>query len=383
MNHKLLSVIIPARNESPSIYFTFHSIMNCLEADGIDYRDVEIIIVDNCSDDRRNPQRGTWGTTDYLAGRGSYWNRIIRIVRDPLAGNHSARNTGARIAVGKYLFFSDAHVAHAPGFFKNMIKACEESGGMVHAQFQYMGAYPPQIRSSGLGYTIKLGEEIKGTWHGRQLSNDWFYIFGQGHWAVMVSREQFLDFGGYPAIHRTYGGGEFYINSKWWMFGSCCVVEPKAIGYHLASGRNYSYNQLMDYTHNLFNIGLALGMDDWVERTYINKLRKINKPILDKMMDEARVESEQDRKFIDKRKKMTFNEMIVNRPWDIMNDKKIGRHDSSILIYHDTWKKHLAESPVATEVYNNSKYQKDLEKLIRENLQPFVYRPDPTSSTDS
>ena len=40
----LLSVIIPARQEFPNIVHTFHSIMNCIEADGIDPKEVEIII---------------------------------------------------------------------------------------------------------------------------------------------------------------------------------------------------------------------------------------------------------------------------------------------------------------------------------------------------
>src|SRR3990167_10318696 len=83
----LLSVIIPARNEFPNIVHTFHAIMNCVEADGIDPKDVEVIIVDNCSTDWQQ-ERYDWskpgdrGTVNHLMPRGSYWARHVRVVYD-------------------------------------------------------------------------------------------------------------------------------------------------------------------------------------------------------------------------------------------------------------------------------------------------------------
>ena len=369
---KLLSVVIPARNEFPNVSFTIHNILSIWETDGFDYRDLEIIIVDNCSDDDRYPNRGTGGTTSYLMGRGAYFNRIIRVLYDPLAGNHSARNKGARIARGKYVYFSDAHMSLAPGFFKNMLSTCEETGGLVHGALQFMGAYPPTDRGAGFGYSVKLGEEIKGTWNNYKIADTWFYVPAQGHWGLMANREQFLDFGGYPEIHRCYGGGEFYTDMKWWLYGSNVVVEPRSIGYHLASGRGYSYNH-DDYVHNVMNIGVALGMDDWVERMYINNLRKGRKEVLDKMMEEAYKETDSDRKVIEKRRKKTFNELLIERPWDRLNQERHGYHKSGLTIFHDTIIDMFKQSPQALEAYKNSKYQEGLDKFINENLSEFVY----------
>src|SRR3990167_11337505 len=121
MHRPLLSIVIPARGEFPNVVHTFYSIIHALEADGFTYKDFEIIIVDNCSTDDIYPQRGTKGTTSYLMPRGAFYNRILRVVRDPIAGNHTARTTGARVARGKDLFFSDAHMAYKPGVFKYMI----------------------------------------------------------------------------------------------------------------------------------------------------------------------------------------------------------------------------------------------------------------------
>jgi len=376
----ILSVIIPARNEFPNVVHTFYSILHCWEADGFDPKQIEIIIVNNCSTDWLDPKYdsskpGDRGTTNYLMPRGAYNARILRVIYDPLAGNHSARNKGARIARGKYLFFSDAHMAYRPGFFKYGIQAVEESGGIVHGGIGWMGAYPPHDSGVGMQYTIKLGEEWKGTWNNyRPWSDRWFYIPAQGHCSVLVKRKQFLEYGGYPDIHRTYGGGEFYTNMKWWMMGLTVATEPRAIGYHLASGRGYSWNH-DDYIHNVFNCAYALGADDWLERTYLNYLRNGRREVLDRMMNEARIEMAKDREWIESKRVKTFNELLIERPWDKLNDERGGKHNSSMLIYHDTWLDLLKKSPQALQYYEKeAKYQKGLEEFIDTNLSQYVYK---------
>lgn len=675
-----LSIVIPARNEFPQICFTIYSIVNDLET-FLKPGDWEIIIVNNCSTDEEFPRRALGGTTDYLMSRGMYWNGLLRVMYDPQAGNHSARNRGAEVAKGDYVFFSDAHMSYNVGFFKEMLRACEESGGIAHGTINWMGAYPPT--HVGYGYTLKLGEEIKGcvdektelltsdgwkkwnevdlntkfitvntktknieiqkpydllirehnssmvnisgrsynalltnyhrtiysvrgnndwkikeakdinkkdrlplgtngiqkghsqisddlveligwiiaegsfdkdtiiitqyteknrkkiqkllnnldisycikdkkkrdfkihqndtkkikkllpkkeltfdfllklsraqldklynvlisadgtktetnesfiqvnkttidafqflcvligraskhyiktpeyfkgnhygkkdinivsvkknkysnpskialvdysgkvwcpslkngtviarrnghvyptgnTWNNYCVSNEeWFYIPAQGHCSVMVNRQQFLDFGGYPEYHRTYGGGEFYLNMKWWMFGKPSVVVPKAFGYHGAWGRGYSYDH-NDYIHNVLYIGKCLGMDDWTERAYINWCRKHSKGAMEKIMYDADREANRgERQFIEKRRKKTFNQLIVERPWDKLNDERFGRHNSGLVVYHDSIIPLFEESENSREAYKNAKYKEDLNKFINENLSEFVYR---------
>lgn len=366
-----LSVIIPARNEFPHVVFTFYSIVHALEAEGFTYKDFEIIIVNNASDDDTFPQRGTKGTTSYLFARGGYYNRVLRVIYAPIAGNHAVRNLGAQIARGEYVYFSDAHMAFSPGFFTKMMKAVDESGGLVHGAVQWMGAYPPTESGMGYGYSIKLGEEIKGTWNNYRVADSWFYVPAQGHWGVMALKSQFLAFRGYPSVHRTYGGGEFYTDMKWWLFGSCVVVEPHAIGYHLASGRGYSYNH-DDYIHNVLNCAYALGIDDWRERAYMNWLRHGNKQVLDRIMEEGEREMAEDRKFIEKHRKTTFNKLIVEKPWDKLNDQRHKNHYSGLTIFHDTWL-NLIKGTHVEKIYPG-KYQLELEKFINENLSQYVYK---------
>lgn len=389
----ILSIVIPARNEFPNIVHTVHSIINCLDGDGFSINDWEIIIVDNGSDDNGNifcedcgekevgdaaweidkTKPATRGTTTYLMGRGGYYSGKIRVLYDPIFGNHSARNKGVAIAKGEYVFFSDAHMSYRPGFFKHMIRACKESGGLVHGVIAWMGAYPPHHGGLGYQYTIKLGEEIKGTWAPYCTTDkDWFYIQAQGHCSVMVNRKQFIQFGGYPKYHRTYGGGEFYTDMKWWMFGSCVVVESRAIGYHLASGRGYSYNH-DDYIHNVMNIGYALGMDDWLERAYLNWCRNGRREVLDGMMAEAQKEMASDRKFIEKHRKYTFNRLLIEQPWNKLNIAKHGSSSCSLLIFENTWLD-LIKGTKVEKMYEESKYQKQLAEFIDLNLSKYVYK---------
>src|SRR3990167_3501587 len=378
----ILSVIIPARNEFPNIVHTFYSIMHCVEADGIDPAQVEIIIVNNCSEDWNDPKYdwtkpGDRGTTAHLMPRGAYWGRNLRVLYDPIPGNHPARTKGAKIARGKYLFFSDAHMSYRPGCFKYGLDTIQKTKGIVHFAINWMGAYPPHEGGTGTQYTIKLGEEIKGTWANyRPWDNDFFYIFGLGHCSVLVERKQFLEFGGYNEFGRTYGGGEFFVNALWWMMGSNVVVDPRCIGYHLASSRGYSYHH-DNYIENVLGIAYALGMDDWRERTYINYLRRGRKEVLDKIMERNEKEYAERMQKIEKERKKTFNEVLVERPWDQMNMEKGGAKNSSLLIFHNTWLALLKEAPeYVKEAYRNSKYQIQLDKFIKEKLWDYVYKKD-------
>ena len=155
------------------------------------------------------------------------------------------------------------------------------------------------------------------------------------------------------------------------MFGSSVVVEPKAIGYHLASPRGYTYNH-DDYLHNVLNIGMALDMMDWTERAWINWLRRGRTELLEKMWKEAEEETAEDRKFIQKKRVMTFNEMLKELPWDKMNDKKHGKHLSGLQIFHDSWLPLIKDTPA--EKYYPGKYQVGLEKFINSYLSEFVYK---------
>lgn len=364
LNEPLISIVISARNEFPNVIHTIHSIVNDLESSGYgvvgkERGNFEILLVDNGSEDRTSEFFTYAKSNETLSGlipspRGMITNHYLKVVFDPTMGNVSARNTGAKFARGKYLFFCDGHLAIRSGAFAAMIKAIDETGGLVHPVIEWMGAYPPK---GGWQYSLKLGEKFWGTWN--RLAVDLerpFYIPMSGHCCLGMLREQFEKFHGYNDFFRVYGGGETYLDLKWWMFGSTSVTVPKALVYHLSAGRGYSY-KMDDLIHNMALSAYLIGGMKWWERiliTYLNKPHT-NKDAVHKLCEEGLEEGKEDRKFIEANTKVSFPKVLETLPWDKMNDEKFGHHSSGIIIFED-WLTRLTD-PEALSIYKNSKYQ--------------------------
>lgn len=359
---KFVSVVISARDEMPNIVHTVHSIANDLET-FLTNDAWEIIIVDNGS---KNPD--SWR---FLAERGMYYHRNIRVLHDPLMGNVTARNKGAKIAKGKYLFFSDAHMSYRIGSFERAIKAIQETGGIVHGAVQWMGGHDPS--SPSFQYSIKIGEKLWGTWNMARIGFDnYFYIAGSGHCFLGVERQQFLDFGGYNDWFRCYGGGELYLAFKWWMMGAPVVCEPRAVGYHLSAGRGYNYHN-NDLIHNMMLLGFAIGADALAERIYIRYMEKpgIHRDILDELYADAQKEAESDREMFRLKQAKSFYDVLKDRPWDSKNLEQFGEKQSFVTVYDHTW---INELPAESKsFYDASPLQKELRAYIDEHLADAVY----------
>lgn len=362
-----LSIIISARDEFPQIVQTCHAIIADVET-FLKQNEWEIIIVDNCSKDP-----DSWR---FLAERGMYFHRNIRILHDPLAGNVTARNKGAKIANGEVIAFCDAHMAFKVGSFKAMYDAVIEGGGIVHAPVQWMGGYEPSEPS--YQYTIKLGEKLWGTWNRNIVSDkEPFYIPVCGHCILLVRRKEFLDFGGYNNYFRCYGGGEVYLDMKWYMLGSHVRSVPTALAYHLSAGRGYSFKQ-DDLIHNMMLLALSLGADAMAERVYIRYLGKesVNKISLDRLYSEAKTEARSDRELLLPRTVKSFYDVLIEKPWDKLNIEKFGIASSSMGIYDKSWTNNLTGE--AKEYFIRSPLQADLQELIDKTpeLSQHLYKPE-------
>jgi hypothetical protein len=103
-------------------------------------------------------------------------------------------------------------------------------------------------------------------------------------------------------------------------------------------------------------------------------LRHGRKDVLDAMLVRGEKEYASDRAFVEKRKVKTFNDLIVEQPWDVMNTRLFGKANGCMTIFHPTWLRLLEESPVAKAAYENSKYQKDLDTFITTKLSKFIYK---------
>ena len=96
---------------------------------------------------------------------------------------------------------------------------------------------------------------------------------------------------------------------------------------------------------------------------------------MERIWKEAEIETVEDRKFIEKRRTKTFNELLLERPWKKMNETKHGHGLDNLLIYHDSWISLLRQAPqYVQDIYDNSEKQKGLDKFINENLSQYVYK---------
>lgn len=363
-----VSVVISARNEFPNIVHTVHGILNDLSS-FLEHREYEIIIVDNGSTDNTSSPNIV-GTSDFLRMRGVFHDRVVKIVHDPVMGNVSARNKGAAIATGEYLFFSDAHMSYKPGSFKAMMEAIDESGGIVHPSVDWMGAFPAEPNYQ---YSVKLGEKMWGTWARNKVADTWFYIPMSGHCCLGMKRQQFLDFGGYNPFFRCYGGGEFYLDMKWWMLGSSVVCEPRALCYHLSAGRGYSYDH-DDLVHNMMLCAYVIGGEPWAERllvTYLNKTGARPERVRE-LYRQAREEGAPDRAWIEEHATRTFHDILDTLPWDAANKEWHGTAKSGLLIF-ENWVNEL-RTEEAKELYETSTMQQELSRTINERWGVHVYK---------
>ena len=371
-----ISFVISARGEFPNIVHTLHSIINDVETTG---KRFNVVLVDNGSQDRTTEfftyaRSNTSKSGLQLSRRGVVGNGLLKVVFDPVLGNVSARNKGVQYADGKYLFFSDAHISVRPGAIANMIRAVDESGGIVHPVIEWMGAYPPK---GGYQYSLKIGEKFWGTWNRYKVADDWFYIPMSGHCFMAMDRKQYVDFGGYNENFRVYGGGEPYLDLKWWRMGACSVTQPKSFIYHLSAGRGYAYHY-DDLIHNMALAAYTIGGMKWAERiliTYLNKPGSDSKTVW-RLYNEALEEGKPDFERINKESVWTFDQLVYNQPecagekcrrshkspvphpmsiWDRMNEEKYGKHLSAIAIFDD-WLGRLQGE--ALEIYKSSPYQK-------------------------
>lgn len=374
INKEGISIIIGARNEYPQIAMTIANLMENMHATGI--TKWEIILMDNGSTDETSRfflykrEKGT-NTAQEKAGKGSYLRSPrglvndgrLRIFFDPVYSNVGTRNKGVLKAKYENIIFSDAHQIIRLGTIYYTIETLIKNSGIVHAPIAWMGA-SSERPMAGYQYSYKVGEKIWGTWNKVKVSENPFYIPICGHAFLAVRRKQFLKYRGYPYAQRVYGGGEPYLDTKYWMLGSTSMMDPRGLVYHLSAGRGYSWHN-NDLIHNMFLVSYIMGGIEWADRILITYLNKHvgHEDFYRALYAQALRDGQEDKDWLDKYKKFTFQQVIgvdktplvdtmskeelekqpwwctkctkrgypdphVMRPWDVRNQKKHKTHRS-------------------------------------------------------
>lgn len=234
------SVIIPARNEIPHLWYTLHAIRQIWEHSKGEAG--EIIVVDDGSDDE---------TQQFL--QDPVIQRFVRSIRLEGTSVATARQAGAEAARGDVLFFMDAHILPAHDFFNRAIhtirKRVWETLGFLH--FAQCWNWEVHGRES-THYRLTLERDFWGT-HTVGRFPDLTEIAAGCHACSACRRDRFLEIGACRSPFHAYGGSELYLDLKMRMWGYRNYTDPNLYFLHCKTRQmrypwnhdTLSQNQLM------------------------------------------------------------------------------------------------------------------------------------------
>ncbi|MBU3129344.1 glycosyltransferase [Clostridium tagluense] len=209
-----ISIIIPCKNEVNNIKWTIDSLL-----ESKNHLKCEIIVVDDASTD---------GSTEFLKSYISEekYRDIVLIMTNNI-GAAAARNMGAKVAKGKYLFFFDAHVKVPDIWADNLIDTLEKAKASLVAPCI---ADITDISLAGYGQT--WNDEFKITWFSKK-PKDGDEIPLAGGAALGITREAFDKIGGFDHLFQVWGREDEEICLKAWLYGYRMVINPDVIVQHL------------------------------------------------------------------------------------------------------------------------------------------------------
>ena len=217
---RFASVIIPTYNRSQSLQTTLESLLR------LDYPTdrLEIIVVDNCSTD------GTKAVVESFQAKSKV---PVRYVYESRPGAHFARNTGAKLASGDVLYFTDDDMIADPGLLRNLVPVFDSYPRVASATGRILPiweAAPPawllrHCSSGTLGLQDRPEDVI--------VSPDDVGVYS-GHQAVL--RDAFIRSGGFnPDVvnGETVGDNEFGLNRKIKKLGYRFAYVREALTHHV------------------------------------------------------------------------------------------------------------------------------------------------------
>lgn len=214
-----VSIIITYRNEIENLKKTIDSIVNSKNK-----LFFELIVVDDGSTDNYS---------DFIDLSSEKYKDVKFIYSDKL-GTARAKNLGADMSSGKYLFFCDPHISVPDCWLDNLITTLENSNS---------DAITPAIKDmlkDARGYGGTWNNEFKFTWLNKPKKGDAEVLLAPGC-AVGVKREAFNAIGGFNPHFQVYGVEDQELSLKLWLFGYKIVIDSSVEVAHLFT-TNTSYN---------------------------------------------------------------------------------------------------------------------------------------------
>lgn len=231
-----LSIVCRFRNEYPIVLSTLYSLFEDATFSGLPF---ELIMVDNLSDDV---------ASDVLEDRFRRWTRqkLLKVVRySEKPSTWCAINAGWKEATGDVLVVADAHISVRRGTLGLLAHGATDQGGIWHPSVQLWG--DEHDVPGSYGYDLRLVERFWGNpcRHlppGRKKGEAWRVPMA-GACLLAVHRREIERHGLYHSAFRAYGGGEPYLDLKWWLGGSAVWCHSGALCRH-AFGLRHEWREV-------------------------------------------------------------------------------------------------------------------------------------------
>lgn len=209
---------------------------------------IETITVDNASVDE---------SIEYI--KSNYpWVKVLAL--DKNYGFAKANNIGANIAKSKYIVFLNNDTVVTPDWLNKLVDAMEEDNdlGVVGSKLLFLDK-PKKINSAGANITFcGVGYDIGFLDDDSEKYNARGYRGCVCAAAMMVRREEFLNFGGFDEDYFMYSE-DIDLCWRYWLYGKRVVYVPNSVVYHKFSGTSGVYRHVLlkvfyGTRNSLFNI---------------------------------------------------------------------------------------------------------------------------------
>ena len=208
-----VSVIIPCKNEVNNLRKTVDSIMN--SKNKLSY---EIIIVNDGSLD---------GSCDFINTNIEIY-KDIKLISTFNLGAAGSRNFGAKIALGKFLFFCDAHVCVPDYWLDTLIKTLEDNNAHIIAP-----VIKDMVKENCKGYGQTWNSNLEVMWLLDKTENKGLEIPIACGCAFGIKKEVFEAIGGFDKYFEVWGKEDEELCFKSWLFGYKIILDVSVEVKHL------------------------------------------------------------------------------------------------------------------------------------------------------
>jgi len=246
-----LSIVIPYCNEYPQVLFTIQSIAQEL----MGRVDFEIIAINNFCEEVVKQGREEDKSYEAVSAsqKANPWLKSLHY-KDKLS-HWQAKNLGVQNSTGKFLWFCDAHCIVDRDALYNMFECYKKYHEMINGSIHLPLTYK-LLESHKLIYKLVYTPEIAEVHYsftGYKTPTTEASIFYQvpcmSTCGMMITRDIYNQFGGWPELLGIYGGGENFLNFTLAVLGKTVNIFAGNALHHHGEKRGYHWNY-DDYTRN-------------------------------------------------------------------------------------------------------------------------------------